>query len=465
LFAPLQDVRDMSAVDFKVIPDSVTALCQSLQHRGFDAFLVGGGVRDLLLGRPISDWDVATSAKPQEVERTFRRTIPTGIKHGTVTVLIDADVSVEVTTFRGEGAYSDGRRPDAVRFVSDLDSDLQRRDFTINAMALDPVAQCVVDPLDGGRDLAQGVVRAVGRAAERFAEDGLRPMRAVRFAAVLGFDIAPETFAAIEPALPTFRRVSAERVRDELLKILVCDRPSVGLDLMRRSGLLDEVLPQLVGCIGLSQNRYHTDDVYTHSLRVCDATPNDAVLRLAGLLHDVGKPLVAKPRPDSPEENAFHGHEVEGQRLVLEIAARLKLSGAQRDKVAHLVRHHMVDVSLKGGPALRRLVRRVGTDALGALLDLRRADLGVRPQAAQAIEQLDRLVARLNEVVSEAPALEVNHLAISGRDVMQHLGCSPGPQVGTILRALVERVIEQPELNRRDRLLAIVDGMRHLESP
>ena len=241
-------------MDFDLIPTEVVELCHRLRQDGFEAYLVGGGVRDLLLGRQVHDWDVATSALPGDVQRLFRRTIPVGIQHGTVAVVLPLG-QVEVTTYRGEGAYSDGRHPDSVSFVRTLDEDLQRRDLTINAMALDPIERRVVDPMGGERDLMRRVVRAVGQPRERFAEDGLRTMRAIRFAAVLQFAMDPATQEAISLTLDAFRKVSRERVRDELLKILDARLPSVGLELMRETGLLEQVLPELLVTRGVTQNR------------------------------------------------------------------------------------------------------------------------------------------------------------------------------------------------------------------
>ena len=264
------------------IPADVQALARRLRERGFEAHLVGGGVRDMLLGRPPVDFDLATDARPERVLEIFGHAfaIPTGLQHGTVTVLTGPDPAtrrpVEVTTFRGEGAYVDGRRPSSVTYVSSLGEDLSRRDFTMNAVALDPETGAISDPFGGREDMARRLIRAVGDPLSRFREDGLRPMRAVRQAAQLGFDIEEATLAAIEPTLDVFRKVSAERVRDEMIKLLGAPRPSIGLELMRRTGLLAEVLPELIEGVGCTQNRFHKHDVYEHTLAVVDATPRAA---------------------------------------------------------------------------------------------------------------------------------------------------------------------------------------------
>lgn len=447
-------------VDYDLIPETVIDLCRRLQEAGFEAYVVGGSVRDLLLGRPVQDWDVTTAARPEEVQALFRRTIPTGIQHGTVTVL-RGDEPIEVTTFRGEGAYSDGRRPDSVEFVSELERDLERRDFTINAMALDPVARKLADPLDGQGDLLAGVLRAVGDPRERFDEDGLRALRAVRFAALLDLEIDPPTLAAIPATMARFRCVSAERVRDELLKLLMARIPSRGIELLRETGLLAEILPELLPCIGLTQNAHHEDDVYRHTLRVLDALPADAVLRLAGLLHDVAKPLTAAPRKDDPSQNSFHRHEQVGAELCdTVIARRLKLSNEDRQRLCHLVRHHLFGLDAHPSKAaLRRLVRRVGPASVDDLFALREADIACRPDGRCRVAELHTLRERVGEILSEPPLLSVRDLAIDGEALMAALSRPPGRWIGETLRRLLERTTEDPSLNTQERLLALAQEL------
>jgi tRNA nucleotidyltransferase (CCA-adding enzyme) len=447
------------AIAYDSIPDWVSGVCQQLQAAGHEAYLVGGCIRDLLLGRPVHDWDVATSAHPQQVVELFSRTIPTGIEHGTVAVMVQRDRLVEVTTYRGEGAYSDGRHPDSVTFVGSIEEDLQRRDLTVNAMALDPAQRRLVDPGGGEADLSRRLIRAVGDPAARFAEDGLRPLRAIRFAAVLEFEIDPPTLEAVKSSLGSFRRVSRERVRDELMKILAARQPSVGLTLMRRTGLLAEVLPELDRAAGLHQNRHHPDDVLTHSLRVCDAVQGDAELRLAALLHDVGKPATAAPHPERAGELTFHGHEQQGARLCQSICRRLRLSNAQRERVCHLVSQHSFPLEGYKPPGLRRFLRRVGPEHLEDLLRLKEADIRVKNDARRRLELLDTLRQQLRQVAAEKPPMRTSELAISGRDVMQRLGIAGGPRVGQVLRALLEQVTEEPALNQPETLLRMVDEL------
>ena len=444
-------------VEHERIPDDVLELCRRLWEAGFEAHLVGGGVRDLLLRRPVHDWDVATSAQPAEVQGLFKRTVPVGIAHGTVAVVLRGGRQVEVTTYRGEGAYSDGRHPDSVTFVRTLEEDLQRRDLTINAMAIDPVRRELVDPMGGECDLHLRLIRAVGDPMERFAEDGLRTMRAVRFAAVLEFEVEEATRRGIGASLESFRKVSRERVREELLKLLAAPRPSVGVELMRETGLIAEVLPELSAARGVSQNRYHLEDVYTHSLRVCDLVPpGDAILRLAALLHDVGKPTTVAPHPDRPGESTFHGHEKVGEELCRGVARRLRLSNEQSDRLCHLVRHH--NFALEGWRAagLRRFARRVGPDHLEDLRALRAADLRGRDGPDQ-LPLLEAMWSRLEEVLRAQPALSARQLAVDGNRIMSHLGIPPGPRVGQIIRQLLERVLDDPTLNTEERLLEIAD--------
>lgn len=446
----------MTKIAFDIIPDAVVRLCTTLRDAGHEAYLVGGGVRDLVLGRQVHDWDVTTSARPRQVQRLFRRTIPTGIKHGTVTVLTQGgELPVEVTTYRGDGAYTDGRRPDNVTFVASLEQDLRRRDFTINAMALDPVARQVVDPLHGERDLDARLIRAVGRAAARFEEDGLRVMRAVRFAAVLEFDVEQQTLDAIGGCLERFGLISAERVRDELLKLLQSRRPSVGLELMRRTRLLGVVLPELAAGIGLQQNRHHPDDVYTHSLAVCDAVPGDEVLRLAALLHDVGKVVTARAHPDRPGEMTFHGHERQGAEICQQVARRLKLSNAQRERLCHLVAQHMFPLEGYSAAGLRRMLRRVGPEHLPDVLTLRAADAGSKRGATQRLQQLEQLRQALDQIQQSAPPLSTSQLAINGRVLIDRLGLEPGPRIGQLMRAMLEQVTDDPALNEVEALVEL----------
>ena len=444
------------------IPADVLAVCRRLRGAGHEAHLVGGGVRDMLLGRPPADFDVATDAVPEAVMELFGKNfaVPTGLKHGTVTVLTDTSPPrhVEVTTFRGEGTYLDGRRPSSVTYVKSLAEDLARRDFTMNAIAYDPLADAVSDPFDGQGDLTRRLIRAVGDPIARFREDGLRPMRAVRQAAQLAFGIDPPTQAAIEPTLDVFRKVSAERIRDELLKMLAAPQPSRGLRLMRATGLLGEVIPELLEGVGCTQNRFHKHDVFEHTLHVVDETEGDAIRRLGALLHDVGKPRARQPREGAPGEFSFFQHEYIGAEMADEICRRLKLGNADRERVVGLVKNHMFFYAPDWTDGtVRRFVRRVGGhEALGDLFALRAGDVRGRGFGEDPENELGELRKRVESVAAEDAVMKVGDLAINGADVMRVLAVRPGRVVGEVLEKLLERVMDDPTLNERDKLEALL---------
>jgi tRNA nucleotidyltransferase (CCA-adding enzyme) len=446
----------------KQVPADVLAVCTRLHRAGHEAHLVGGGVRDMLLGRPPADFDVATDAVPEAVLELFGKgfAVPTGLKHGTVTVLTDTAPPrhVEVTTFRGEGAYLDGRRPSSVTYVKSLGEDLSRRDFTMNAVAYDPLADAVTDPFGGRVDLSSGLIRAVGDPIARFREDGLRPMRAVRQAAQLAFDIDPPTLAAIEPTLDVFRKVSAERVRDELLKMLGAPQPSRGLNLMKLTGLLGEVIPELLEGVGCTQNRYHKHDVFDHTLHVVDETQGDPIRRLGALLHDVGKPRARQPREGAPGEYSFFQHEYVGAQMAEDICRRLKLANAERERVVGIVRNHMFFYSPEWTDGtVRRFVRRVGgAAALDDLFALRASDVMGRGFGEDPENEIAALRTRVAEATAEDAVMKVTDLKINGGDVMRVLKVPPSRIIGEVLEKLLERVIDDLSLNEKEKLEALV---------
>ncbi len=393
------------------MPGPVLDVLRRLKAAGHAAYLVGGAVRDLMLDRPshsAADWDIATSARPEAVEQLFEHTIPTGVEHGTVTVVVDHE-PLEVTTFRGEGAYSDARRPDAVHFLDDIDEDLARRDFTINAMAWDPLEAVFRDPFGGREDLARHLVRAVGDPLERFAEDGLRPMRAVRFATVLGFDIDRPTLEAIPQRLAQFERVAMERVSAELMKLLLAEDPAPGVRWLAETDLLRRIAPELEG------------QVEAAAVATAQVPPEERV-RLAAFLH-----------PLAPEAAA---RRIEALRLPK------RLQRAVSTLLAALP-----DTVPAGDAGLRRLLARVGRTLAPDFLALWPATRPRDPAVAAAAERARRLLA-------ESPPLSIQDLAISGADVMAHLGLGPGPQVGRHLARLLDAVLEDPRLNEREALLA-----------
>jgi tRNA nucleotidyltransferase (CCA-adding enzyme) len=440
-----------------VIPEPVIELCRSIERGGFHAWVVGGSLRDVLLERVPKDWDLATSATPQQVMRLFKRVIPTGIEHGTVTVMVRGE-GYEVTTLRGEGAYSDSRRPDSVFFIEDIEQDLARRDFTVNALAYDPISDQLIDPFGGIADLERKTLRTVGVPAERFGEDGLRVLRAARFVATLEFALEPQTQAAIPAALEAFARVSPERVRDEWMRTLAARVPSRGFQVMQQTGILGVTCPELAEAVDCTQNHYHAYDVWRHSLECMDACERGAVHRLAGLLHDVGKPRT-RAMSDKTHDYTFYNHEVVGAQMADVWLKRFRFSNEERERVVHLVRNHLVCYSDDWtDAAVRRFVRRVGLENIDDLLDLARADaIGKGREVSAEINSLARLRERIEQAHADGAAFGLRDLAVNGSDVMQRLGIKPGPRIGKVLEELLQRVLEHPELNQRDALLLVVD--------
>ena len=443
----------MTAFDV-ALPEPVRTVLAALAAAGHEAALVGGCVRDLVRGVQPDDWDLASSAPPEVVASHFPDTTWTNI-FGTVTVRT-GPMEVEVTTYRSESSYSDARRPDEVRWGTDLAEDLQRRDFTINAMAWVPDDLAVgrghlVDPFGGRDDLAAGVLRAVGEPERRFTEDALRLLRGVRFAATLGLTVDPATEAAIVRLAPSVGRLSGERVRDELMRLLGWPgRVLPAFVLMERLGILAVILPELAALRGVEQGKLLGGDALDHSLRTADALPaTDPILRLAGLLHDVGKASTASG-------GHFIGHENVGAQLVVQRLEALALSRADIDRVTHLIRHHMILYSSEWtDAAVRRFIGRVGPgQPLADLFALRRADTaasaGPEVRDAAAAELETRVAA-----LSGTAVLSVGELAVNGTDLMRELDLSPGPEVGRLLDVLLQAVLDDPTRNDPATLLRL----------
>ncbi len=438
-----------------LVPDDVLGLCRRLREKGKRGWIVGGCVRDLLRGGTPKDWDVCTDARPKEVVKMFSKVIPTGIQHGTVTVLVRG-TPYEVTTLRGEGAYTDGRRPDSVEFVDDITADLARRDFTFNAIALDPIDGQLIDPFDGRRDLEGRVLRAVGDPHERFAEDGLRILRAARFSATLECTIEPETARAMgtDRSLTTFKRVSSERVRDEWMKSMRASRPSIAFEAMRASGVLAISCPEMIESVGCTQNKWHAYDVWGHAMACLDACKPEPVLRVAALLHDVGKPRT-RAFSDKTQDVTFYEHERIGAEMAEPILTRLRFSNDERAHVIALVRHHLIcyDESWTDA-AVRRWIRRIGPDVAPDLYELGFADArGKGREASQDIANIEHLRERVGALLAAGAALSTRDLALNGSDLMKELGLPPGRQIGELLAKLVEVVTDDPTANERERLL------------
>ncbi|MDR2096764.1 MAG: HD domain-containing protein [Treponema sp.] len=433
---------------------------------GKQVFLVGGAVRDMLLRRPFSDWDLATDARPEEVDGIFRRTgrrvnvIPTGIKHGTVTVIYRG-ASIEITTFRTESVYRDGRHPQEVRFSASVEEDLSRRDFTMNAIALELPGGRLVDPFGGEADIGNRVIRCVGKPAERFSEDGLRVLRAVRFAAQLGFEVETASLSAIGEALDTVAKVSAERIRDELDKIVSSPKPSTAFLLMEKTGLLPLILPELALCRGIEQKGCHRFDVLDHSLLACDYAARKKYPReiaLAALFHDTGKVKTRKRGEDGVW--TFYRHEGESASLTRDILFRLRYPNAVIEKTVHLIEEHMFHYTEDWtDAAVRRFIVRAGEAHLQDLYALRFCDAfgtaGVEPSP----EMLLPLAHRVEEVLRKGRSLSLKDLAVSGKDLIA-AGMKPGREIGIILNELLETVLDDPEQNTQDKLLEIAGNLR-----
>ena len=425
-----------------------------------ELMVVGGAVRDELLGRSHADWDLATRLLPQTVMERARaaglRVIPTGLQHGTVTVLLE-DLPVEVTTFRSDGGYLDGRRPESVRLGVDLEEDLARRDFTINAMAQPVGGSDLVDPFGGQRDLAARTLRAVGDPLQRFAEDGLRPLRACRFASQLGFTVEPATLAAIPLRLGVARKVAVERVFTELDKLLRGDEPHLGLTLLAESGLLDLWLAELRPMLGCIQNRHHRHDVWTHTLEVVRQVPAEAGLRWAALLHDAGKPGTRSTGPDG--EVHFHGHEARSLELAETILESLRSSLSLRREVAALIRHHGTHpTEAWSDAACRRFLGRLAEDSLPLerwaafrLADQRGKGLDLEAR----LDGHQGLLSRLRALAAAAPPLAVRDLALDGAALMKLAGRPGGPWLGELQRQLLVAVLDDPGLNRAEALAQV----------
>lgn len=433
------------------LPEPVREAIGRLQAAGFAAYAVGGCVRDARMGRSPGDYDLATAALPQETERVFagEKRIETGIRHGTVTVLLGG-MALEITTFRVDGTYSDSRRPDSVAFTPSLPEDLRRRDFTVNAMAYSP-GEGYVDPFGGAEDIQNRVIRCVGDPEERFREDALRVLRALRFASVLEFQIEPATAAALRRQAPSLERVSPERVSAELTKLLL--GPGARGVLLEYSDVLRAVLPELWPMVGFDQrNRHHIYDVWEHSAVTVENVPPDRVLRWAALLHDSGKPACFTL--DEAGEGHFYGHPAESARIAEEVLRRLRFDNATRERIVTLVRQHdrqMEDTD----PAVKRALSRLGEETYFQLLELKRGDnLAQSPEFRGRLELCHRLEARARALLAQGSCFSLRDLAVKGGDLLA-AGMKPGPELGETLDWLLDAVLEGRCDNDKAALLAL----------
>lgn len=434
------------------IPVNAEKILRVLENQGFEAFIVGGCVRDSILGRRPDDWDITTSARPEQVKALFRRTVDTGLKHGTVTVLMDKE-SYEVTTYRIDGEYEDGRHPKEVAFTASLEEDLKRRDFTINAMAYHP-DRGLVDLFRGMDDIRAEIIRCVGNPLERFGEDALRILRAVRFSAQLGFSIEEETKKGIEELVPNLKLVSAERIQTELVKLLASPHPDYLLTAYE-TGITRQFLPEFDACMETGQNTpHHCLSVGLHTLQSLLNIRPDKVLRLTMLLHDIGKPAVKKTDENGRDHFKMHGPA--GEKMASAILRRLKFDNDTISKVCRLIRWHD-DRPAPDMCSVRRAVNRIGEDIFPLYLEVQRADM-----LAQSTYKREEKAARLEgvnecyrKILEEGQCVSLKSMAVSGRDLIA-AGYAPGPELGEILDRLLEHVLEHPEDNEKDRLLALL---------
>lgn len=436
------------------IPEKADAILHVLEKAGFEAYVVGGCVRDSILGRTPDDWDITTSAAPQQVKELFHRTVDTGLQHGTVTVLMDKE-GFEVTTYRVDGEYEDGRHPKEVIFTASLEEDLKRRDFTINAMAYNP-STGLVDLFGGIDDIRNRVIRCVGNPEERFTEDALRIMRAVRFSAQLGFKIEKETKDALSLLAPNLKHVSAERIQVELMKLILSPHPDY-LRTAYETGITKEFFPEWDRCMETEQNTpHHCMNVGEHTLCSMLHVRADRVLRLTMLLHDIGKPVVKTT--DENGRDHFKTHGDAGEKMASQILRRLKFDNDTMRKVCRLVKWH--DYRPEGTPrAVRRAVNRIGEDLFPYFLEVQRADV-----LAQSDYRREEKLARLNktediyqQILEEKQCVSLKTLAVTGKDLIE-AGFKPGKEIGESLNWLLEEVLEEPGRNQKELLLKLLQN-------
>ncbi|MCR4695580.1 MAG: CCA tRNA nucleotidyltransferase [Pseudobutyrivibrio sp.] len=428
------------------LPADVSNIINVLESNGHEAYAVGGCVRDCILGKIPNDWDITTSAKPEEVKSLFERTFDTGIEHGTVTVLLSG-VGYEVTTYRVDGKYNDGRHPESVTFTASLEEDLKRRDFTINAMAYND-SRGLVDLFGGQQDLDNKVIRAVGNPHSRFEEDALRMLRALRFSAQLGFDIEDTTRQAIRDLAPSLSKISAERIQVELVKLIVSDHPDRMVDVYE-TGLSRVFFPEFDTMMACDQlNKHHCYTVGMHTVHAMENIRADKVLRLAMLLHDIAKPNCKTV--DEKGQNHFKGHPIKGADMAKDFLRRLKFDNDTIDKVQVLVRNHdeRPEISQRN---VRRMIIRVGQDNFCNLLAVKRADALAQSDyhRAEKMAYIDGLQAMYETILAQGDCLAIKDLKVSGKDLIE-LGIPQGKKIGEILQILFDEAVENPETNNRD---------------
>lgn len=434
------------------LPDKVNKIIEILTAAGYEAYAVGGCVRDSILGKEPNDWDITTSATPEETKRLFGRTIDTGIKHGTVTVMLDRE-GFEVTTYRIDGDYEDGRHPKEVTFTASLEEDLKRRDFTINAMAYNEQSG-LVDIFGGMRDIEQGIIRCVGNAEERFTEDALRMMRAVRFSAQLGYQIDEGTKESIRRLAPNLKLISAERIQTELVKLVTSPHPDY-LRIAYETGITAQILPEFDICMETSQNNpHHCYGVGEHILHAMMEIDADKVLRLGMLFHDFGKPKTLTVDEEGITHNK--GHAIVGEKMTREILNRLKFDNDTINKVTKIVLYHDQEITPTDS-GVRRAINRMGEYIFPMLFPVRRADIYAQSDyhREEKLERLAYIQKIYDGILQRQECLSLRDLAVTGNDLMA-LGIPAGREIGVFLKELLEIVLEEPERNTKEELLLII---------
>jgi tRNA nucleotidyltransferase (CCA-adding enzyme) len=446
------------------IPKTIKEILKTLNQAGFEAFAVGGCVRDLLLKKEPNDWDITTNAKPNEIEKLFDKTFKVN-KFGTVTVQTKSKKQnlkeVEITTFRTEEKYTDKRHPDKVKWAKTIEEDLKRRDFTINALALDFKGE-VVDYFEGKKDLKDKLIRAVGNPEKRFKEDALRLIRAVRFAVNLDFEIEKETKKALKKLAGLLEFISDERIRDEFVKIIMAKRAAQGIEILRENNLLQYIIPELLEGYKVGQNKHHIYDVYKHSLYSLDyATKKDfnKYVRIAALLHDVGKP---RTKEGEGVDSTFYNHEVVGAKMTSQILQRLKFPKKDIEKIVKLVRYHLFyyNVDEVGDASVRRLVRRLGKENLEELVQLRMCDR-IGSGCPKALPYKLRHFQYIAEKVGQDP-IDEKMLKIGGKEIMEILEIKPGPKIGKVLIIILGEVLDNPKKNTENYLTKKVKSLKNI---
>lgn len=432
-----------------LLPEKVNMIIHTIQAAGFEAYAVGGCVRDSILGRVPDDWDITTSAKPEDIKKLFKRTIDTGIEHGTVTVMLDKE-GFEVTTYRIDGEYEDSRHPKEVTFTSNLREDLRRRDFTINAMAYNDEVG-LVDIFEGISDIERKVIRCVGDAKERFTEDALRMMRAVRFSAQLGYSIDEGTKEAIKELAPNLQKISAERIQVELVKLVTSDNPDY-LRIAYETGITTQVLPEFDLCMKTEQNNpHHMYSVGEHTLWSMKYVEKDKVLRLAMLFHDMGKPKAITT--DEKGINHFHGHNEISSEITREVLRRLRFDNDTIHKTEKLVFYHDYRPALTD-KSVRRFVTKISKELFPMYLLVQKADALAQSdyKREEKLENIKRAEEIFAGIIEREECLSLKDLAVTGKDLIE-FGIKPGKEIGEILNGFLEQVIENPELNKKEILL------------